>query len=142
MVMNRKVTGTASSMPAGLAAGAILSAAFTVLGALIAAHLISKEIIGQDKIGYCSMIILLIASFTGSSIACGKIKRRRLLVSGISCLIYYAMLLAATALFFDGIYEGMGVTVLLIICGSAFSVITGSKGQGSGSRRRNPIHHR
>ena len=142
MVVNRKVKGTATSMPGGLAAGMIISIVVTVVGALIAAHLISKEIISQESAGYCSMFILLLASLTGSWIACGKIKRRRLMVCGMSGLIYYALLLATTALFFDGIYEGMGVTALLIICGSALTALIGTRGQGSSARRRKQIRHR
>lgn len=117
MVVNRKVTGTASSIPVGLAAGACVNTAITLSGALLVARLILNGRIPTEGIGYCSMIILLASSALGACMAVSRIKHRRVYVCVLSGLTYYALLLAATALFFDGQYRGMDVTALVIMAG-------------------------
>lgn len=135
MVTNRKVTGIAASMPAGLAVGGIVSLLVTLLGAVLAANLISGEKIPEGSIGYCSMVILLLSSITGAAVAVNRIKHRKLYVSLLSGLIYYAVLLAITAIFFGGRYHGMGVTALVIAAGSGTTALLNLR-QGRGPHRR------
>ena len=99
MVTNRKVTGTAMSMPAGLALGGLASLAVTVAGSVLAAHLILKERIPESGVGYCSLFILLLSSVLGAAISVNRIKRRRLYVCALSAAVYYGILLSITALF-------------------------------------------
>lgn len=138
MVANRKVTGTAKSMPGGLALGWAISFGFTILGAMVFASLISKELLREDMIGYCAMVILLVASMLGAAVSVGAIKRRRAYVCGLSGMIYYATLLSMTALFFGGQYQGMGVTALLVLAGVGMVLLLGLRGE----RRNNARHHK
>lgn len=135
MVINRKVTGTASSMPAGLAVGGLVSLAVTILGSVMAANLVLREMIAESSVGYCAMLILLLASFGGARIAAARIKHRRLYVCILSGVVYYSLLLAITALFFGGQYQGMGVTALVVAagCGTAALLEKNEK-----KRRRKP----
>ena len=142
MVVNRKVTGTAMSMPAGLALGSLASLAITVLGAVFFANLILKERIPPDGIGYCSLVILLVSSATGAAVAAGRIKHRRLYVCGLSALLYYGILLSMTALFFGGRYRGMGVTALVVLAGAGAVALVGTQ-QGRGHfKNRVKFKHR
>ena len=93
MTMNQKPTGTAMSMPAGLAVGGIWSLVVTIgLSALIA-KLIDREVIEQRSIGYFVIGILLSASITGALQSYRKIKRRRMFVCLISGMIYLPVIL-------------------------------------------------
>ena len=139
MVINRKVTGTASSMPAGLTVGTIISLLFTAIGVLSSAWLISSARIPQEAIGYCVMVILILGSALGAWVSVKKIKHRRLMVCALSAFIYFTALIASNILFFGGIYSGVGVTALLIFCGSmivALSGARGDRGPHSGKRKR------
>ena len=124
MVANRKVTGTASSIPAGLALGAAVSLAITLAGAWIFAYLIAGEILKESSIGYCAMAIILLASVVSAAVAVGRIKRRRVYICGLSGLIYFGILLSMTALFFGGQYQAVGITLL------------GLRGEGTASHRK------
>ena len=117
MVINQKVTGKASSMPAGIGIGTVASIGITLLFSLITAWLMDKEMLPENTIGYCAIVTLLCASAAGSGIASSMIKRRRLLMCGISGIVYYLCLICATALFFGGEYTGMGVTALAVLGG-------------------------
>ena len=136
MAMNRKVSGTATSVPAGLAIGAGISMGITILLAMIAATMADREILAEQSIGYAAMIILLAASIAGAAIAVGKIKRQKLLVCLASGGIYYLMLLSITALFFGGQYTGMGVTGLVILGGCGTVVLAGMGQGGRQGRKR------
>ncbi len=118
MVSNRKVSGRAMSMPAGIGAGVIVSVVLTLVGAVVVALLLNGQQIEQNQIGYGSMVTLLVSSAVGALIACEMIKHRYLMVCLISGGGYYAALLAITAMFFGGQYQGMGVTLLVVLAGS------------------------
>lgn len=126
-------------MPGGLALGWTVSMAVTLAGAMGAAYLISGETIAETSVGYCSMVILLTASVLGPLVAAGRIKHRRVFVCAVSGLIYYATLLAVTALFFGGQYQGMGVTGLLVFGGCAAVILLGLRQGRRGSARKRKI---
>lgn len=135
MVANRKPTGRAVSMPAGLSMGALFAVIWTILGAVIVGKLVDSETIPESAIGYGSAVILLTASFGAAMVAFGRIKRQRALVCMAAGGIYFLLLLSVTALFFGGQYTGMGVTALLILAGSGTALLLGLNG-GGGKRHR------
>lgn len=127
MTVNRKVTGTAVSMPAGIAIGCVVSLLLTLAGSSLAAKLISDEILKETAIGYGSMLIVLLASALGAVTAILRVKRRYLQVCLLSGVSYYGLLLCITALFFGGQYQGMGVTAMLVLAGVGSVVLLGTK---------------
>lgn len=142
MTINRKPTGTASSMPAGLAVGTIAAVTITIFGSLITAKLIEAEIMKWEHSGYAVLIILLTSAWISGQLAAGKIKRQRLMVCLLSGAVYFCALLLSTALFFGGQYSGVGETGVLILCGSLVSIITGYSGKAKRNRPRNRIQNR
>ena len=118
MITQQKATGRATSVPSGLAAGAIVSMIVTVLICALGAWLIESEIMPQQQIGYCSIAALLLSAILGGMTAAGRVKRKNLMVSLMNGGIYYGLLVALTILFFDGKFQGMGVTLIVVMIGS------------------------
>lgn len=118
MVINQKVTGRAMSMPAGIAVGILVSLFITLAGAFLLGWLIDRETMTVNNIGYGSMVILLSASALGAMVAKNRIKHRALVVCLLSGTGYYLALLSITALFFGGQFQGMGVTLALVLAGA------------------------
>lgn len=133
MAKRQKVTGRASSVPGGLAAGAAVSMAITVGLTLWMALLLDHESISWDTAGYGIMAMILLSAFFGAWTACGRIRRQRLLVCLMSGGVYFAILLSVTALFFGGQYQAVGVTALLI-AGGCFCPALLAPGKRRGSR--------
>ena len=117
MAVSGKVTGTASSIPGGLAAGAAVSLGVTAMLSAVTAWLVVSGRFAPDSVGYFVMVILLLSTASGAAMASGRIRRCRLQICLAAGGIYYGCLLAVTALFFGGIYNGMGVTALMVLCG-------------------------
>lgn len=115
MVRNQKPTGRAMSMPGGVLVGTAVSVILTLAAVAILAKMIDMEMMEWESVGYGIMLTLIVASSLGAVAACSKIKRQILAVSLWNGLAYLGTLLAATALFFGGQYEGIGVTALLIL---------------------------
>ncbi len=136
MTTTKKPSGRASSMPGGLAAGALAELLMTVGLAALGAKLIDLGYFQENAIGYFAMGILLLSSFVGAVIAAGRIKRRRLLVCILSGAVYFGMLLSMTALFFGGQYSGVGVTAIMVLCGVGLSILAGFRGERGGKRRK------
>ena len=137
MVVTKKPSGRAMSMPGVLAVGQAVSITLTILLSLLLTKLILAEAMTMENIGYGILILLLAASFAGAVTAYKKVKHRKVLVCMLSGMVYYGTLLGITALFFGGQYTGMGVTGLLIFggCGTAALMTTG-KGSGGKSKKR------
>lgn len=136
MTINRKVTGTAVSMPMGVGIGCGITMILTLLGAGVVAKLIAEEILQETAIGYGAMATILLASICGSMIAVNKVKKRKLQVSLMVGAGYFLLLLAMTALFFGGQYQGMGVTALLVFAGSGTVILLETREKKSSKFRK------
>ena len=129
MTVNRKVTGTAMTMPAGIGVGCGISMLVTILGSALVAKLISLEVLQEMAIGYGAMAIILVASTLGALTAVKKVKKRMLQVSALVGFVYYGLLLAMTACLFGGQYQGLGVTALLVLAGCGLVALILSREQ-------------
>ena len=125
MVVNRKPTGRAVSIPAGLTIGCSVSLAITLLGTAFLAKLIDGEHLRAEQLGYGIMLLLIAAAWTGSGTAWRKIRRRKVLVCIAAGAAYFAVLLLITALFFGGQYQGTGESGLMVLCGSVLPLLIG-----------------
>ncbi len=132
MALNRKGTGKESKIPVGLAMGLGLSLAITLLGAAVTAWMVLKEWIRESSMGFGLLGVQGIASAAGAYLAMTKVKRRKLQVCMLSGLCYYLLLMAAAALFFDGVYQGLGASAIAVLTGSAAVALVGARGEKSG----------
>ena len=115
--------GKAPSMAVGLFWGGVTSLASTLVLSAVLSWLVLSQRVGEDKLGYGVMVLLAAASFLGAKISCRKVKRQRIAVSCMAGGAYMVTLLAMTALFFDGQYEGVGETALMVLCGCGLAVL-------------------
>jgi len=136
MVRTKINTGKAASIPGGLALGAGVSVAVTLVLSAIIAKLVQTEALQQDQIGYAVMILLITASCLGAAVAQGRVKHQRVLVCMLSGLIYYVILICITALFFGGQYTGFGVTGLLISGGAGTTALLCGRRKRRGGKRK------
>ncbi len=134
MVANRKVTGKAIPLPAGVGMGVLISMGITLLLCAGTAWLVLTQRMGEGSLGYCVIAILLLATLAGSGAGAFAVKRQRMIVCVAVGAGYFGMLLMCTALFFGGQYEGIGVTALVILSGCLAAGLLGVKG---GKRRKN-----
>ncbi len=137
MVINRKPTGRATTIPIGLLTGGIVALLSTLALTALLAKLMEREILPAEKIGYGVMLMLLASAFLGSAIACKRVKRQYLLTAGLSGAVYVLLLMSITALFFGGQYSAVGVTILLVSCGSLLAAMLFSR-EGKGRKNRKP----
>lgn len=136
MVVNKKVTGKAMSMPLGLVVGLAVSVVITLLAVGTIAHLVLGGKMSAETIGYGSVVTLLLSSAAGAWVAARSVKHRWMVVCLGTGGIYFLMLLSCTALFFGGQYEGVGVTLLMVLAGSGAVGLFGLKGEGGAKKRR------
>ena len=142
MKMNRRSAETSMSMPAGIGIGGIWSLAITILLSAITAKLIEMETVSQKNAGFFVIVILLASSITGALQAFRKIKARRMMVCLISGLVYFCVLLSMTALLFEGQYQGVGVTGLVILCGSCCAGLMGLHEKKHSRRGKMALNYR
>lgn len=129
MVRNRKPTGTAMSLPAGVGIGVGIAVTVTVTGAAVIAWMVNGGTIPETGFGYGAMAVLLLSSVAGSWMASALIKHQRLAVSLATGGIYFLLLLGLTAFCFGGQYQGVVPTALLVAGGSTTSALISNLGQ-------------
>ncbi len=142
MITNHKPTGRAMSMSGGLASGGITSLGFTLLYVFVLAKALDMQVIAWEKIGYYIMVMLVLSSALGAIVSVSRIKRQRLMVSFLSGIIYFAILMSITALFFGGQYEAVGITALLILAGAVCVGLLGIRKNRGGKRKIAVKRHR
>ena len=123
MVKKRSIKESASSIPGGIGVGLIISVLTMVLGSVISAYLIHKEIIMQESMGIAVYAVLAVSSAAGALAAVYRVKRMRLQLCLLTGGSYFLLLLSMTALFLGGQYEGVLSAGLTILVGSGVVAI-------------------
>lgn len=136
MVANKRVTGRALPLPAGLGVGLGVSTVVTVLLAALLTQLIATEVVGEQWIGWGAMVMLPIASAAGAVVAALSVKRRWFLTALTSGGMYFIFLLAVNSFFFGGQFSGIGVTAILILLGALAVGLWGLKGEGRSRKKK------
>ena len=137
MRIKKKVTGVAMAMPAGLAIATLISFIITLAGSAAVSHMVSTEKLGAESIGYAAMVILAVAAAMGAWSASSLIRKMRLQVCMLAGASYYAVLLAMTALFFGGRYQGMFTTaVIVLLCCGLVAVTPTNNGKSLKIKKR------
>lgn len=137
MQTKQKYTGRTLSVPAGIGIGLAVSVGITGASIAVLAKLVDSETMPWENVGYGIMVMLLAASFFGALIAYGKIKRQRLMVCLLTGAAFFGTLLALTALFFGGQFDGALFSFLLVLAGSGAAGLLGLRqGRGGAQKRR------
>ena len=142
MKAKRFYNGKRGSVLSGFTTGILASILVLMLGSVLLAKFLSAELISEDATDYGVMIILILASYIGSSISYGRIRQRRLWVCLSSGAVYLLILLSMTAVFFDGEYAGVGSKILLIFCGCMLAVLPGLREKRGGKPGKLKIPNR
>ncbi|MBE6934646.1 MAG: TIGR04086 family membrane protein [Ruminococcaceae bacterium] len=135
MRFQRKVSGKGMGIPSSLGLALVVSVAITLLGAMIIAALIASGKIGEGAMQYGVMGVLAISAASGAWVASAIAKRLRLQMCMIAGGCYYLVLLAMTALFFGGRYQGVILHAIIILIACGVIAFLPSK-NGSKIRRR------
>lgn len=139
MKLKTKMMLAPSSIPGSVAGGVTGGLLVTILGAALISTLMLREILKETTIGYSAMVILLLASFAASKISLVNTTQKRWLIALITGISYGAILLILNGILYRGGYEGVGVTILLIMGGSIAALLLGTRTK---AKRINPKRKR
>ena len=120
----------------GIGIGLVVSLLCTVLGSAIAAWVLATEKIGEGSVGYVAVILLLLSSMFGALASSTCIQQKRLPVCLLSGGVYLLLLFGINALFFQGVYEGVGESALVILAGVLSVAVLGLKGDKRPKKQR------
>ena len=122
MNTKRKINVRGNSTLRGMTVGITGCALTTLMSTVIFAWMISKKVIPEENIIYCTMVILLISAITGSKIVTSKCDKKA--ATGI-CLgiVYLAMMLIVTTIFFGAQYQRIGVTTIIVLVGCVLAAM-------------------
>ena len=103
-----------------------VSIGVTLLGAIVSAVILNREMIGEEQISYAVMVITGVSALAGAAAACRNGDKNRMILS-LSAGGGYFCLLLLTGLIIGELGEGIGVTGLLIIGCSACAALAGGR---------------
>ena len=132
MVYRTQKTGRGHSIAAGLIICLAVGMGIILMGSAILAQLIHKEVLEEAAAGYGVMVLVIIASYAACRTAYGRTDKNRGIVSLVTGASLFLMLLSLTAAVFEGQYQGIGATALLIVCGCGLAFLPVRRGRGTG----------
>ncbi len=124
------------SMIKGIGIGVAASMILTLLGAGVLTWLLLGGMMQESAMGYGVAAVLLVSSVIGGSIAVRIHGSQLLLTGALTAVAYGLCLLAVTALVFDGEYEGIPVTLPVLLSGGVAAALLG------GRQKRSPLARR
>ena len=137
--MLKRTTGQAPSQGKQLLRALLWVLIWTVGASLAVAILVDREILPMEKVGYGSMVILLICGYLlARKSGTGK-GRGQLIGTAVSVGTYYLLLLLVNGMFFGGEFRGFGVTLVVLLIGATLGSLHPRKGRGVNARRRYKI---
>lgn len=104
-----------NKMTKGVVMGTVASVASMFIIVFIESMLIYSGKMSNKAVEYGTLITLLLSGLVGSFIAVKQRQEKRILAGLLTELLYGLVLLGITALFFDGIYKGVWITLLTIL---------------------------
>ena len=114
--MKQKTVGRqGKKIPVGIGIAMLYAMVVMLAGALVLTWLLSTERIQEGAISYGGMITLILSAGAASSVAIYHVRQNVLPVSVGTSFSFIIALLGINALFFDGNYEGIGATTLVIL---------------------------
>ena len=140
MAVKQKISGKGLSIPAGIVFGVFAALAFAMLGALLLALLVMKETVPMSGIGVGAMVIVFAAAVFGCWLASVLTNGKKLLVCALTGIAFFLILLSITAVFFDGVFEGIGISAVLILLGTGVSVLFGLRKKSGKSKFKIPVY--
>ena len=123
-------------IPKGIGIGLTASLVCTILGAAIGAWLLTTETIGEGNLGYITMLVILFSSVVAALVSFKVIKKKRLPVCIIAGGTYFLSLLSINALFYRGMYSGVGECALLVLAGALSVAILGLNSHNKMKRKK------
>ena len=123
-------------IPKGIGIGLTASIVCTILGATIGAWLLTTEKIGEGNAGFITMLVILLSSIVAALVSFKIIKQMRLPVCIIAGGAYFLSLLSINALFYRGMYSGVGESVLLVLAGVLSVAILGLNSHNKMKRKK------
>lgn len=128
--MKRK-TKTNASIAGGIAAGAGIGLVVTLIAAAILAFLLDRGTMEESMLQYAPFPILFLCTVFGGYVAAKRVGEKWLYICLMEGAIYFACLLAITALIFSGTYQRVGAGALSVILGSICVGLLGLVKKGS-----------
>ena len=125
-----------------LAIGALISMGITIACTAVSAALVSAGTVPENAISCVGMIILLLGSFGGAAMGARNMQEKRLYFCVGTGAVYFAILLAITALFFEGQYTGVGLTAVTVLAGTMIAALLGGGKGKQRNLRRSKIKRR
>lgn len=106
-----------------------------IVSITVVAGLASSGTIKEDRMDHWVALAHFISSILGSSAVIGKIRENRFVISLLVGVVYIAVLLSITALFFNGEYKSVLVTMFVVISGCFAATIVNNGGRKAGKTR-------
>ena len=133
----KKISAENFVIPIGIGIALLVSLTITLLGAALGAWAIVTGKIGEGTIGLVTTPTIILAAAVGALIGSVIIKKMRLPMCLICGMCYLLSLLAITALFFDGQYQGIGLGLIAVLAGCVpVAFLPGKKAKIGKGRKR------
>lgn len=125
MTQNKKVKSNSSLT--GMLFGTLAGMGILMIGSIVIALLINEGLMNHKTLAYAVMPVVMIGTFVGCLIASMLIKNQILLITLSVGGMMMLFMLAMTVIFFEGHFNGVPVTIALIIGSSLAAALVATR---------------
>ena len=125
MVLRRKRGSTTGNPTIAIAIGTATALILSVSLCAVISGLIHNENIPIQSSGTYVILAQGIGSLIGAGVACYIANEQRLITGLITAVAYWGCLIACTALFLDGEYRGVGISMSVILIAACVTALSG-----------------
>ena len=102
--------------------GVVISIGISILGCVIGAIFVDKEIIGSFTT-IMAMVVWIVSSFLGTMIATRLVNGNKLIILGITAVVYLFILVCASILFIDGSFMTLWQGSVSVLIGTGLTMV-------------------
>ena len=106
MARRKEVINSHNSIIRNLGCGTAVSLVITLIATFLFSGMISKEMLSEETMGYCALVITFFASLVGTKAGIANQDEKKLYIALLIGMIYIVSLLSTTGLFFAWRYKG------------------------------------
>ena len=125
-----------TSVLKSIVGGAGVGLAISVVCAAIAAALISNGSVGENTKEYFAFAAMFLSAFIGTLISWGMVRQKPAQICVLVSAVYCFALVSINILAFDGVFENIGIGILMILLGCAGTCGLAMKRRGEGKRHK------
>ena len=139
MIKKSSKQSRTKSLPVGIAYGVVAAVVLSLLGTILGAYLMDREMVGASASSVLSMSIRIVSVLASTVITIKLTDHQLLLTAAVTAIVYFFVLIGIAILFFDSPFEAIWQGGIGILAGGALALVICSR---KNKEKKHKVHYK